>query len=111
MYHMRQFVDGSRPSVRAMRNVFARCGQGPVRIGIWFVSIGGERMYLWRAVDAEGEVLDILVQAKRDQRAALRLMRKLLRKFGMSPSSVITDRLPSYRTALSELGLSKKHVL
>jgi putative transposase len=58
-----------------------------------FVSIGGKRMYLWRAVDAEGEVLDILVQAKRDQPAAQRLMRKLLRKFGMSPSSVITDRL------------------
>src|ERR1700693_2431350 len=75
-----------------------------------FVSIGGKRMYLWRAVDAEGEVLDILVQARRDQRAAQRLMRKLLRKFGMSPSSVITDRLPSYAAALSELGLSKKHV-
>jgi putative transposase len=49
-----------------------------------FVSIGGKRMYLWRAVDAEGEVLDILVQARRDQRAAQSLMRKLLRKFGMS---------------------------
>ena len=75
-----------------------------------FVSIGGKRMYLWRAVDAEGEVLDILVQARRDQRAAQSLMRKLLRKFGMSPSSVITDCLPSYAAALSELGLSKKHV-
>jgi transposase-like protein len=67
-------------------------------------------MYLWRAVDAEGEVLDILVQARRDQRAAQSLMRKLLRKFGMSPSSVTTDCLPSYAAALSELGLSKKHV-
>jgi transposase-like protein len=66
-----------------------------------FGSIGGKRIYLWRAVDAEGEVLDILVQAKRDQRAALRLMRKLLRKFGISPSSIITDRLPSYGAALS----------
>jgi putative transposase len=75
-----------------------------------FVSIGGKRMYLWRAVDAEGEVLDILVQARRDQRAAQSLMRKLLRKFGMSPSSVTTDCLPSYAAALSELGLSKKHV-
>ena len=65
-----------------------------------FVSIGGKRMYLWRAVNAEGEVLDILVQAKRDQRAVL--MRKLLRKLGTSPSSVITDRLPSYRAALSD---------
>ena len=75
-----------------------------------FVSIGGKRMYLWRAVDAEGEVLDILVQARRDQRVAQSLMRKLLRKFGMSPSSVTTDCLPSYAAALSELGLSKKHV-
>ena len=74
------------------------------------VSIGGRRMYLWRAVDAEGEMLDILVQSKRDQWAAQRLMRKLLHKFGMSPSSVVTDRLPSYGAALSELGLSKKHV-
>ena len=53
---------------------------------------------------------DILVQSKRDQRAAQRLMRKLLHKFGMSPSSVVTDRLPSYEAAFSELGLSKKHV-
>ena len=75
-----------------------------------FVSIGGKRMYLWRAVDAEGEMLDILVQARRDQRAAQSLMRKLLRKFGMSPSSVTTDCLPSCAAALSELGLSKKHV-
>src|SRR5918994_5282044 len=46
------------------------------------VSIQGRRMYLWRAVDSEGEVLDLLVQAKRDTAAALRLMRKLLRKQG-----------------------------
>ena len=50
-----------------------------------FVSIDGRKMYLWRAVDAEGEVLDILVQSKRDRRAAKRLMRKLLRKNGRSP--------------------------
>ena len=75
-----------------------------------FVSIGGRKMYLWRAVDAEGEVLDILVQSKRDKRAAKRLMRKLLRKNGMRPSSLVTDRLSSCGAALAELGLSKKHV-
>ena len=75
-----------------------------------FVSIGGRKMYLWRAVDAEGEVLDILVQSKRDKRTAKRLMRKLLRKNGMIPSSLVTDRLSSYGAALAELGLSKKHV-
>jgi len=46
------------------------------------VRIAGERMYLWRAVDHEGEVLDMLVQRRRDDRAALRLMRKLLKKQG-----------------------------
>jgi putative transposase len=46
-----------------------------------FVSIGGKRMYLWRALDAEGEVLDCLVQSRRDTRAAKKLMRKLLRFF------------------------------
>jgi transposase-like protein len=75
-----------------------------------FVSIGGRKMYLWRAVDADGEVLDILVQSKRDKRAATRLMRKLMRKNGMSPSALVTDRLPSYGAAFTELGLSQKHV-
>jgi putative transposase len=47
------------------------------------VRIGGKRMYLWRAVDHEGEVLDMLVQSRRDSRAALRLMRKLLKKYSV----------------------------
>jgi transposase-like protein len=49
------------------------------------VSIGGKPMYLWRAVDAEGEVLDVLVQAKRDKAAARKLMRKLLKKYATNP--------------------------
>src|SRR5436305_5295374 len=49
------------------------------------VRVAGRRMYLWRAVDHEGEVLDILIQRRRDQRAALRLLRKLLRKYGFAP--------------------------
>jgi putative transposase len=71
-----------------------------------FVSIGGRKMYLWRAVDAEGEVLDILVQSKRDKKAATRLIRKLIRKYAMSPSALVTDRLPS---AFAQLGLSQIH--
>jgi transposase-like protein len=51
-----------------------------------FVSIGGKKMYLWRAVDAEGEVLDCLVQSRRNKQAALRLMRKLIRKYRMVPA-------------------------
>jgi putative transposase len=75
-----------------------------------FVLIGGRRMYLWRAVDDEGEVLDILVQAKRDKRAALKLMRKLLKKHGVAPDVWVTDKLPSYGAALRPLGASRRHV-
>jgi putative transposase len=53
-------------------------------------------MYIWRAVDDEGEVLDVLVQAKRDRRAALKPMRKLLRKQGLAPEDWVNDKLPSY---------------
>ena len=56
------------------------------------VRIAGKRMYLWRAVDHEGEVLDMLVQRRRDSRAALRLMRKLLKKQGFAPKLLITDK-------------------
>ena len=51
------------------------------------VRIAGKRMYLWRAVDHEGEVLDMLVQSRRDSRAALRLIRKLLRRQGFAPKN------------------------
>jgi putative transposase len=66
-------------------------------------------MYLWRAVDSEGEGLDLLVQAKRDTAAALRLMRKLLKKQGSAPDELVTDKLGSYGAARRELGLSARH--
>jgi putative transposase len=66
-------------------------------------------MYLWRAVDCEGEVLDILVQRRRNKKAALKLMRKLLKKQGFVPDAFITDKLPSYGAALGDLGLLKRH--
>jgi putative transposase len=74
-----------------------------------FVSINGKRMYLWCAVDSEGEVLDILVQSRRNKKAALKLMRKLLKKQGFVPDAFVTDKLPSYGAALCDLGLSKRH--
>jgi transposase-like protein len=73
------------------------------------VSIQGRRMYLWRAVDSEGEILDVLIQTKRDKAAALKLMRKLLKKQGYAPSVLVTDKLPSYAAAQRELGLSARH--
>ncbi len=66
-------------------------------------------MYLWRAVDSEGEVLDILVQSRRNKKAALKLMRKLLKKQGYVPDAFVTDKLPSYGAALKDLGLSRRH--
>jgi len=71
------------------------------------VRIGDKLMYLWRAVDAEGEVLDVLVQAKRDQRAAAKLMRKLLKRQGMAPDEWVTDKNPSYGAALRTLKLTR----
>jgi len=73
------------------------------------IRIAGERMYLWRAVDHEGEVLDMLVQRRRDSRAALRLMRKLLKKQGFAPKLVITDKLRSYAAAFRRLRLTCPH--
>jgi transposase-like protein len=60
-----------------------------------FVSINGRQLYVWRAVDSEGEVLDILVQPRRDRKAALKLMRKLLKKHGVTPATIVTDKLGS----------------
>src|SRR5207248_11627201 len=57
------------------------------------VRIAGKRMYLWHAVDHECEVLDMLVQRRRDTKAALRLMRELLKKQGFPPKLLITDKL------------------
>jgi putative transposase len=73
------------------------------------VSIQGRRMYLWRAVDSEGEILDLLVQPRRDKAAALRLMRKLVRKQGYAPRVLVTDKLQSYGAARRDLGLSARH--
>jgi transposase-like protein len=73
------------------------------------VSIQGRRMYLWRAVDSEGEILDLLVQPRRDKAAAVRLMRKLVRKQGYGPRVLVTDRLQSYAAARRQLRLSARH--
>src|SRR3989337_2046091 len=68
--------------------------------------IGGRRVYLWRAVDHEGEVLDILVQKTRDKAAAVKLMRKLLKKQGFAPTVLVTGKLRSYSAAKAAIGLS-----
>jgi putative transposase len=74
-----------------------------------YLKIDGRMVYLWRAVDAEGEVLDVLVQSRRNKRAALKLMRKLLKKYGFVPEKLVTDDLRSYGAAAGHLGIARRH--
>jgi putative transposase len=74
-----------------------------------YLKIAGRVVYLWRAVDAAGEVLDVLVQSKRNKHAALKLMRKLLKKYGFVPDRMITDDLRSYGAAALDLGIGSRH--
>ena len=72
--------------------------------GTWFmdevfIKINGKRQYLWRAIDQDGDVLDILVQSRRDRQAALRFFRKLLKNQGSTPRAIVTDKLRSYGAA------------
>jgi transposase-like protein len=71
-----------------------------------YLKIDGRMVYLWRAVDAEGEVLDVLVQSKRNKHAALR---KLLRKYAVVPERWVTDDLRSYCAAARDLGVECLH--
>ena len=66
-------------------------------------------MFLWRAVDDEGEVMDMLVQKRRDMAAALNLLRKLLKNQGVHPETIVTDGLASYPAAVRELGCKDRH--
>ncbi len=68
-----------------------------------FVSINGVQHYLWRAVDQDGQVLDILVQPRRDRRAAVRFLRKLLKDLAYVPRVVITDKFASYGAAMRQV--------
>jgi transposase-like protein len=73
------------------------------------VVIRGRRFWLWRAVDNEGEVLDFLVQPRRHAKAAIKLIKKLLKRQGFAPSRIVTDKLRSYRSAFQRLGLTARH--
>jgi transposase-like protein len=75
------------------------------------IVVRGRRHWLWRAVDNEGEVPDFLMQPKRNAKAALKLMRKLLKKQGWAPTRVVTDKLGSYRVAFRNLGLTADNIV
>ncbi len=74
-----------------------------------FVRINGETHYLWRAVDHEGEVLEAFVTKRRDRKAALRFLRKAMKRYGR-PLAIVTDRLRSYQAAMKEIGNEARQV-
>ena len=73
------------------------------------ITIAGKKHWLWRAVDQDDLVLDVLVQSRRDKHAAKRLLRKLLRRQGQPPRVLITDKLASYPAAKKELMPGVEH--
>ena len=72
-----------------------------------FVRINGQTYYLWRAVDHEGEVLEVFVTKKRDCKAALRFLRKAMKRYGR-PEAIVTDKLRSYHAAMKVIGNAER---
>ena len=105
----RWFLKFGAPIARNLRHM------RPTRSDYWHLDemvivIRGQRHWSWRAVDNEGEVLDFLVQSKRNAKAALKLMRKLLKKQEWAPTRITTDKLRSYHVAIRLLGLTGEHI-
>jgi putative transposase len=75
-----------------------------------FVKVNGKLRYLWRAVDHEGEVLEAVVTARRDKAAALKLLKRIMKKYG-PPRSVVTDGLRAYSAAMDEIGAADRHAV
>ena len=74
-----------------------------------FVRINRETHYLWRAVDHEGEVLEVFATKRRDRKAALAFLKRAMKRYG-SPQALVTDRLRSYSAAMKEVGVERRHV-
>lgn len=113
-------IDVSYETVRCWANKFGPAIAANIRRArgradsVWHldemvVRISGKRMFMWRAVDREGEVLDVLVQKRRNKAAALKLLRKLLRNQGFCPEQIVTDGLASYKAAMKVLGCKDRH--
>ena len=73
-----------------------------------FVKVNGRLCYLWRAVDHEGELLEAVVTTRRDEAAALKLLKRLMKKYG-APGSMVTDGLRVYSAAMREIGVAERH--
>ena len=71
-----------------------------------FVKVNGKLCYLWRAVDHEGEVLEAVVTAKRDKAAALKLLKRIMKKYGAPRAKYVTDELRAYSAAMNDIGVA-----
>jgi len=74
-----------------------------------FVKINGETHYLWRAVDHEGEVLEVFATKRRDRKAALDFLKRAMKRYG-TPRTIVTDRLRSYGAAMKDIGIDRRQV-
>ena len=74
-----------------------------------FVRINGETHYLWRAVDHEGEVLEVFATKRRDRRAALKFLKRAMKRYGV-PQVIVTDRLRSYGAAMKDIGVEDRQI-
>ena len=72
------------------------------------MKVNGKLCYFWRAVDHEGEVLETVVTAKRDKAAALKFLKRIIKRYGR-PQNIVTDGLCSYRAAMKEIGNADRH--
>jgi putative transposase len=106
---VRCWVNKFGPLIAANLRRRRRAPTGRWHLDEMVVKIAGRRMYLWRAIDDEGEVLDVLVQKRRNKHAALKLLRRLLKNQGIHPETISTDKLASYRAAAKVLGLTGRH--
>ena len=109
---MRRSESGALSSARFTPTAYVT--KSPRPSDVWhldevFLKINGRFHYLWRAVDQDGGVLDILVQRHRDRKAAKKFFRKLLKELQYAPRVIITDKLKSYSAAKAEVMPSVEH--
>lgn len=110
MFAMKVCAIGGIDLVLCSLRKFGRCRLNPSRAYPWrwhlnefFVKINGRQHYLWRAVDHEGEVLESFVTKRRDRKAALRFLKKAMKRYG-NPEVIVTDCLRAYKAAMKEIG-------
>lgn len=113
-------IEVTYEAIRRWNNKFAQTFANEIRrrrpqtSGQWHldemeIKIDGEKHILWRAVDEHGQILDILVQKRRNTQAAKRFLKKIIKKERCTPKVVVTDKLKSYRAAMRELELEAEH--